>query len=235
MLQSFWYDFKHSSLPTIKQKSWQYITYKYYGNVNAVVWIYRLITSHQIWKKDNKYYLKLDTLKGIVFKILFMYFKGGNRHQYFYGTQIDFVCSYHQDYSSKNQCTELWSPYHQPKSEVQFVLCEVLVKNSNTIFLWLISKKWSACNWFLFSTVQLNSPLSLLCTNTIEDSGCVLGDFCYYYSNLITFMHNCSMASLSRKYFLPRPLALSFSCRRILIDVPKVPSCLFCFWLCLAM
>lgn len=81
----------------------------------------------------------------------------------------------------------------------------------------------------VFSLILLSLPY----TNAIEASGCGLGDFCYCYSNLITFMHNCSMASLSRKYFLPRLLTLSFSCRSILMDVPKVASCLFCFWLCI--
>lgn len=96
----------------------------------------------------------------------------------------DFAFSYQQDCASKNQHPNTSTPYHQPKTVVQFVSYKVPVKKSNPTFVWLISKK-SACNLFSFNIVQSNCPLSLLYTNAIEVGCCVLGDFCYCQNNLM--------------------------------------------------
>lgn len=40
--------------------------------------------------------------------------------------------------------------------------------------------------------VQPDSPLSLVCTNATQVSGCVSGYFSYCCRNLVTFVRNCS-------------------------------------------
>lgn len=103
-----------------------------------------------------------------------------------------------------------------------FVPYEDMGKKLKSCFF-MFDKQRVVCLHLLF--VQPNSPLSLVCRNATQSSGCVSGYSCYCWSNIVTFICNCS--AYLESYFLPR----LFLFRSVIIDILKILFCLFCLFL----